>query len=115
MDDRPGENVVITSLPCPGRHGVYPGERDTVRTFRVDLSLEGTLHADDVERVAATARDAVAARSRALLESVADDVAAAVLASSARVTAVRVRVAKPDPPGLDAESEAVTLTRARPR
>lgn len=114
MDD-PRASVTITSLPCPGRHGAYPGERDAVRTFLVDLSLDGPLDADDVERVAATARQAVAARSHALLESVADDVAAAVLAGSAQVTAVRVRVAKPDPPGLAAESEAVTLTRARPR
>ncbi len=115
MVDRAREQMVIASLRCAGRHGVYPGERETVRTFLVELSLDGALGADDVERVAETARYAVAARSHALLESVADDVAAAVLAGSAHVTAVRVRVAKPDPPGLDAECEAVSLTRARPR
>lgn len=105
----------LTGLRCAGRHGAYPGERDVTRTLLVDVALTGDLGADGTERVVATTRRAVGSHSRALLERVADDVARAILAELAGVEAVRVRVAKPDPPGLDASLEAVTLSRDRRR
>jgi dihydroneopterin aldolase len=103
----------LTGLRCAGRHGAYPGERDVTRTFLVDLALAGEVGADGTERVVATTRHAVGSHSRALLERVADDVARAILSEFTGVDAVRVRLAKPDPPGLDASLEAVTLSRDR--
>lgn len=111
--DRP--RIELTGLRCAGRHGAYPGERDVVRTFVVDLSLAGDIGADGAERVVAATRRAVGSHSRSLLEHVADDVARAILADFAAIDAVSVRVAKPDPPGLDASLEAVTLSRDRRR
>ena len=105
----------LIGLRCAGRHGAYPGERDVTRTFVVDLAIAGDLDVDGTERVVATTRRAVGSHSRALLERVADDVAQAILGEFAGIDAVRVRVAKPDPPGLDASLEAVTLTQARRR
>ncbi len=107
--------VELTGLRCAGRHGAYAGERHATRTFLVDLSLQGDVDADAAERAAAAARHAVSSHSRALLERVADDVARSVLEAVRTVELVRVRVVKPDPPGLDAASEAVTLTLARAR
>ncbi len=104
--------VVISGVPCEGRHGAYAGERDVVRTFLVDVTARGA-SGDDAARIEAIAKRAVAARSRNLLERVAADVAAAVLGGIPSATAVTVRVVKPDPPGLGAASEAVSLSLAR--
>lgn len=105
--------IELHGVRCPGRHGAYAGERDTVRTFLVDITARGNVDERDVEALAACARDAVAAGSRALLERVASEVALAILARVDGVAEVRVRVVKPHPPGLDADGEAVTVTRAR--
>lgn len=105
--------IELRGLRCPGRHGAYPGERDVVRTFLVDVEARGAVGERDVEAIAACARDAVAAGSRALLERVANEVARAIIARVDGVAEVAVRVVKPDPPGLGATSEAVSLRRAR--
>ncbi len=104
--------IAIAGLRCPGRHGAYRGERERTRTFLVDLDLDGASGPSDSDRAAEAARRAVAGRSHALLEGVADDVAHAILDALPSLSAVRVRVAKPDPPGLGATLEAVSLTRA---
>jgi dihydroneopterin aldolase len=113
--DPGGRSLAIAELRCPGRHGAYPGERDATRTFLVDVDVRGALADDDVMTLVAVARQAVAARSHALLESVAADVGDAILVAVRGVAAVQVRVTKPDPPGLGASSEAVSLTRSRRR
>jgi len=105
--------IGIAGLRCDGRHGAYVGERDVTRAFFVDIRAVGALIDDDVETIASVARSVVAERSHALLERVADSVADAILAAIDRVSSVEVRVAKPDPPGLDAASEAVALIRVR--
>ncbi|MGH2499571.1 MAG: dihydroneopterin aldolase [Candidatus Limnocylindria bacterium] len=115
----------LRGLRCRGRHGAYPAERETERDFLVDLAVRADLAeavrsdslaaATDLAALAATAREAVAGSSRSLLERVAADVADAILERFAGADEVRVRVAKPDPLGLDAAEEAVELRRARPR
>jgi dihydroneopterin aldolase len=55
----------------------------------------------------------VAGPPRALLERVALDVARTLLRRFPSVEQARVRVTKPEPPGLDAADEAVELTLAR--
>ncbi|HZP96791.1 MAG TPA: dihydroneopterin aldolase [Candidatus Limnocylindria bacterium] len=105
----------IAELRCTGRHGAYPGEQDAARTFLVDLSVAGEVGADEVATVAAIARRVVGGEPHALLERVAAEIGRAILAERATVDHVTVRVAKPDPPGIDAASEAVSLTLARPR
>ena len=104
--------IAIAALPCPGRHGAYPGERDATRTFLVDLEFDGA-GAPAIETACDAARRAVAGGSYALLERVADAVARGVLDALPAIGEVRVRVAKPDPPGLGAALEAVTLTCRR--
>lgn len=115
----------LRGLRCRGRHGVHPAERETERDFLVDLAVRADVGAAvrtdslaatiDLAALAATAREVVAGTSRSLLERLAADVADAILERFAGAAEVRVRVSKPDPPGLDAAEEAVELRRARPR
>ncbi len=114
----------LRGLRCPGHHGAYSGEQDRERIFVVDVAvradLRGPAESDaltdalDFAALAAAAREVVAGRSRALLEALALDLAVTILGRFAAVEAVRVRLAKPDPPGLDALDEAVALTLERP-
>jgi dihydroneopterin aldolase len=127
MTDQPEDPIVgelsIRGLRCQGRHGAYPGEQDEARLFLVDLhvrtdigpaartdSLEQAL---DIAAVAAAVRDVVAGPPRALLERVALEVARSLLRIFPSVEHVRVRLRKPEPPGLEAAEEAVSLTLAR--
>jgi len=115
----------LRGLRCRGRHGAYPEEREVERDLLVDLAVLTDLAAAigtddlastiDLAELGAVARETVAGTSRALLESVASDVADAVLERFAAASEVRVRVAKPDPPGLEAREEAAEISRARPR
>ena len=112
----PQRVVTLTELRCPGRHGAYAGEQDQMRDFIVDVrvtSVDGAPRPPDPERVSQIARRAVASASRKLLERVAYDVAASELAGIEVAEQVWVRVTKPEPPGLDADAEAVSLTLAR--
>jgi dihydroneopterin aldolase len=117
----------IRALRCDGRHGAYEGEHERTVTFLVDIDvrtdvgpavandrLEATM---DLASLAATAREIVGGPSRMLLERVSADVARAILERFPGAREVRVRVAKPEPPGLGAAAEAATisLTRARLR
>jgi dihydroneopterin aldolase len=113
----------LRGLRCVGRHGAYSGEQETERDFLVDVavrldiraaaeqdSLEAAL---DFAALGATVREVVAGRPRTLLESVAMDVARDVLKRYPVAHKVRVRLAKPDPPGLHATEEAVEVTLGR--
>jgi dihydroneopterin aldolase len=110
----------IRGLRCPGRHGAYPGEQDLLRVFLVDVAVRADVarpaasdrleDALDFAALAATVRRVVGGVPRALLESLAVAVAREVLATEPTASAVRVRVAKPDPDGLDAAEESVTVS-----
>lgn len=113
METRPNGRVEIAGLRCPGRHGAYDGEQDQTTTFLIDIDARGDVREADGERFAAIACEVLAGPSRTLLERVTADVADAILAAEGRVDVVRVRVTKPDPPGLGAAAEAIALTRSR--
>ena len=115
--------IEIRKLRCRGRQGVTAEQRAKENDYLVDVRLVADLgdavasddvrDAVDISAVAATVRACVAERPRALVERIAADVANALLAQFAKVDEVRVRVTKPNPDGLDAESEAVEISRGR--
>lgn len=114
----------LRGLRCPGRHGAYEGEQDVEQPFMVDLAvrladLRPAADADDLQAtvdlaaLAATAREIVAGPSRAILETVTLEIVRAILERFPPVAAVRVRLAKLDPPGLEATEEAIEITLDR--
>jgi 7,8-dihydroneopterin aldolase/epimerase/oxygenase len=115
--------VEIRGLRCRGRQGTTETERAKEQTYLVDVGivadLERAIESDDlrdaidISAIAATVRGSVAERPRALVERIAADVASTLLMQFASIRQVRVKVTKPHPDGLDAESEAIEITRAR--
>ena len=115
--------IEIRSLRCRGRQGTTPEERAEEQDYLVDVvirtDLEEAVRADelasalDISMLATVVREAVAERPRALVERITFDVARSVLARFPTVSEARVRVAKPEPDGLDAELEAVELVLRR--
>jgi dihydroneopterin aldolase len=122
MDALPGW-VAIRGLHCVGRQGVQEDQRAREHEYLVDVALRADLSdaaerddvaaAMDIAAVAALVRSEIAARPRALIERMAADVAHSLLDSFAEASEVRVRVEKPHPDGLDAESESVELAAMR--
>jgi dihydroneopterin aldolase len=114
----------IRGMRCQGRHGAYPGEQDQPRLFLVDLEVRTDLspaattdlldQALDIAALAETVREVVAGPPCALLERVALDVARSVLRRFPSVEQARVRIRKPEPPGLEAAEESAALTLRRP-
>jgi dihydroneopterin aldolase len=115
--------IVIRGLRCRGRQGTTPTEQQQAHDYLIDVSLsvdiaeaveeDDLAAALDISEVAACVREEVARQPRALLERITADVARTLLARFARVSEVTVKVAKPEPAGLDAAAEAVELTMAR--
>jgi len=100
--------IELRAMRFEGRHGVLPFERDEPQPFEVDVVLELDLapagEADDLGQtvdygaVFALARQVLEGPHAALLETVAERIAAAVLAEHRRVDVVTVRVRKVRPP-----------------
>ena len=124
----PGQ-VMLRGLRCGGRHGDLAATA-VVRPFVVDVTLDVDLgpvsqsdsYADvvDLADLAAAVREIISGPPRLLLETVAVDVARLVLQRYPSVTRVFLRLAKPDPPDLDAAEEVVKValdrsTRPYPR
>jgi dihydroneopterin aldolase len=115
--------IEIKALRCAGRQGTTPEERAREQVYLVDVvvrtDLAEAVRADDIasaldiSQLARVVREAVAERPRALVERITFDVARSVLARFPAVSEARVRVLKPQPEGLDAESEAVELVLRR--
>jgi 7,8-dihydroneopterin aldolase/epimerase/oxygenase len=116
-------SVEIRGLRCRGRHGTSAGEQDETRTFVVDIqvwtditraattdSLEDAL---DIAALAATVREVISGPPRGLLERLTLEVARTLMRRFPSVERARVRLGKPEPPGLDAIEEAVELTLSR--
>lgn len=109
----------LRGLRCLGRHGAYPGEQEAERVFLVDVAIHLDLGpaaatddlaaAVDFAALADTVRGVVADRPRTLLEALALAIAQAVVQQFVAADRARVRVAKPQPPGLDATEEAVEI------
>lgn len=118
------DRITLTGIRAWAHHGVLEHERRLGQRFVVDLVLEVDLEAagvsDDLAdtidygAVAATVHDRITGVTHQLVEAVADDVAAAVLAHDARVEAVEVTVHKPHAPvTVDLDDVAVTVHRRR--
>jgi dihydroneopterin aldolase len=114
--------VELEGLEVFGRHGVEDDERREGRLFLYDVALEVSEAARsdriedavDYREVAACVREVSDGAQFRLLEALAGAVADAI-ADRFPVERVRVRVRKPNPPGLDAEFSAATFERARSR
>jgi dihydroneopterin aldolase len=109
----------LSGLRCQGCHGVYPEEQASPRVFLVDVAVRteiGKAAASDelpdtldLAALADTVRQVVGGPPRKLLESLALAAARAVLQRFAQAVEVKVRVRKPDPPGVEAAEEAVCV------
>lgn len=117
------DRIEISRLRVFGHHGVFGEERQRGQDFVVDLTVECDLSAaaasDDIadtvdyDTLARRVAEEVAGTRFALIEALAAHLAGVALADP-RVSAVEVRVAKPDvaiPVELDAV--AVSLRRQR--
>lgn len=119
----PLDSITLTGLRASGHHGVFDHERETGQEFVVDvtvwLDLSGAAESDALEQtihygvlaeqvVGAVERDPVD-----LIETVAERIAAVVLAHRAARRA-RVTVHKPSAPiAVPFADVAVTITRDR--
>lgn len=123
-DDAPDE-ILLEGMRFYGYHGVHPEELKLGQRFIVDVALAVDLRkagrrdelAETVSYSAAFAevRRVVEGEPRRLIEAVAEEIAAAMLALDQRVQRVRVRVAKPEAPvkGSILDAVAVQITRWR--
>ena len=117
------DRIDIKGIEVRARHGVLEHEKQDPQIFRIDLTLYLDLStagssdnlADTVDygKLAQTTHDLVQGESHDLIESVASQIATAVLAES-RVERVTVTVHKPEAPiPLTFEDVAVTVDRSR--
>jgi len=67
----------------------------------------------DIAEMATIVRDLAAERPRVLLESLVVDCARALLERLPAIESIEVRIARPDPPGLNAAEEIVEVTLSR--
>ncbi len=104
MSDR----IELRAMRFSGVHGVQPAEHEVAQPFEVDVVLETDLvsagatdalaRTVDYGSVFAIARDVVEGPHVALIETLAQRIAAGVLAAHPPVGAVTVRVRKMRPP-----------------
>ncbi len=102
------DRIELRNMRFSGRHGVLPFEAERPQPFEVDVVLELDLASagatDDLARtvdygaVFAAARAVVEGPHAALIETLAERIADAVLAGSGPASAVIVRVRKPRAP-----------------
>ncbi len=119
------DEILIDGIACFGYHGVHPEERRLGQRFTVDIVVTTSLReagaTDDVARtisyseVAKRARAIVEGPPRNLIETVAEEIAATILAEFARAESIVVTVRKPNAPiaGVIYESVAVRVRRSR--
>jgi 7,8-dihydroneopterin aldolase/epimerase/oxygenase len=117
------DRIDLKGIEVLARHGVLEQEKQEPQLFRIDLTLyldlSGAGTSDDLAdtvdygKLAQVTHDLVQGESHDLIESVANQIATAVLAES-RVERVTVTVHKPDAPiPLTFEDVAVTVDRSR--
>lgn len=117
MDDR----LVLSRLRLRGAHGVDPAERDAPQDFLVDIECPvdaaRAAAADDVgatldyRRLRDVAAAVIGGPSRALVETLADEIARRAIAETGAAW-VRVRVTKPRPGSIEGEA-SVEVRRSR--
>ncbi len=118
------DHIILENLCFDGHTGLLPAERDTGVRFRVDVELEADLSracasdklADTVDyrHVADLVLEVGTGRSFSLVERLAEEIAAEVLARFSGVTAVTVRLRKLVPVlAGHPESVGIRITRRR--
>jgi 7,8-dihydroneopterin aldolase/epimerase/oxygenase len=118
------DRITIAGLRARGYHGVLPGERTTGQEFVVDallwLDAAPAAASDDLSRtadyavIASRLAEIVAGPPVALIETLADRLAAACLADPA-VREAEITVHKPEAPvSADVADISVTIRRGRP-
>ena len=116
-----GDRIELRGLTVRGRHGVFDHERRDGQDFRLDLTVwadqRGAAASDDLAdtidygALAQTAAEIIGGEPRDLIETVAAEIAAAVL-TDPRIDAVEVRLHKPSAPiPLDFDDVAVVIRR----
>lgn len=116
------DRIEVRRILAWGKHGAYPGEKDTEQPFEIDLRLDIDLRpaqsSDDLgdtldyARLHAAVASIVATTSFDLLEALAGAVLEAAFADP-RVSSAQVRIAKPRL--LSGATPSVTLQRDNPR
>jgi dihydroneopterin aldolase len=119
------DEILLEGMRFYGYHGVHPEERRLGQRFVVDVALSVSLQAagkrDALDQTVsysvayAETRRVVEGEPLQLIEAVAEQIAAAMLALDTRVRRVRVRVAKPEAPiqGSVLDTVAVSISRYR--
>ncbi len=102
------DRIFLEGLVFYAFHGVHPEEKKLGQRFVVDISFTRDLRAagatDDLTQTTSysdvyrTAREIIEGGPYDLIESVAEKIAAATLATDAAIADVRVTVRKPDVP-----------------
>jgi dihydroneopterin aldolase len=115
--------VGIRGIHCRARQGTTPQERERESDYLVDVSVHADLRAAvesdqlakaiDIAVIVETVRAEMARHPRALVERMAADVAASLLARFPEADEVRARVEKQHPEGLGADAEWVEIARRR--
>ena len=113
----PTARLFLSGIRASGHHGARPGEKDEPQELVVDLDLDVDVASDTIEATAdyrgvtEAVRSVIEDRSFDLIETMARDVAAAVLALD-HVTRVTAVVHKPNAARrleIDGVASAVTL------
>ena len=125
MDTTDRDEVFLEGLRFYAYHGVNPEERTRGQRFTVDVRIRCDLRAaggsDDLTRtinysaVAKRVRAIVEGEPRDLIETVAEEIAADVLAEFPLARTVQVTVRKPEVglKGMFLDAAGVTVTRGR--
>jgi 5-formyltetrahydrofolate cyclo-ligase len=124
LAQRAGDHLRLRNIPCHGYHGVYPEERaqGVSLAFDIDLRLDlqwpgltdELAHAVDYPAVYRLVQRVQSAGSVALLETLAERIAAAILQDFPSVAEVGVTVRKLQPPvGGPMDAVEISITRGR--
>ncbi|KIL52482.1 dihydroneopterin aldolase [Jeotgalibacillus campisalis] len=118
------DKIKVNEMEFYGYHGVFPEENKLGQRFRVNAILELDLQkpgkTDNVDdsinygEVYALCKEAVEGDACQLIESVADNIASALLAQFEKLERCTIEVIKPDPPIRGHyQSVSVEITRSR--
>ena len=118
------DKIFLNEMEFYGYHGVLPEETRLGQRFRVNVIAETDFQAaalaDDLEQTVSYAeiyslcKEIVEEQTYKLIEAVAENIAASILAAFVRIERITVRVIKPDPPiPGHYHSVAVEITRER--
>jgi dihydroneopterin aldolase len=121
------DSVFLEGLRFYGYHGVNPEERVLGQRFTIDIAIETDLHeagrTDDLTKTISysdaykVVRAVVEGPPRQLIEAVAEEIAARVMAAFPQAEAVAVTVRKPEAPvkGAIFDTVGVSIRRTRER